>query len=133
MNSLQCSLQALEQGVAEQLLAVSIEVASQVLRQSLRVQPELLLPVIREAVAALYPHQGHPALFIHPDDAALVRTQLGEQLSHNDWRIIEDATLAPGGCRVEVGASEVDATLETRWRRVISAIGLSQEWLSARP
>jgi len=133
MNNLQHSLQTIEQDVAEQLLAVSIEVASQVLRQSLRVQPELLLPVIREAIAALYPHHGHPALFIHPDDAALVRAQLGEQLSHNNWRIIEDAALTPGGCRVEVGASEVDATLETRWRRVIEAIGVSQEWLSARP
>jgi flagellar assembly protein FliH len=133
MKGLQRSLHTLEQDVAEQLLAVSLEVASQVLRQSLRVQPELLLPVIREAIAALYPHIGHPSLFIHPDDAALVHTQLGEQLSHNNWRIVEDATITPGGCRVDVGASEVDATLDTRWRRVIEAIGVSQEWLSAKP
>ena len=103
------------------------------LRQSLRVKPELLLPVVREAVATLHPHSGHPALFAHPDDAALIRTQLGEQLAHNNWRIIDDATLSTGGCRVEVGASEVDATLETRWRRVIESIGISQEWLSGMP
>jgi flagellar assembly protein FliH len=129
LNNLQQSLQNIDQGVADQLLAVSIEIASQVLRQGLRVKPELLLPVVREAVAALSPHHGHPALFVNPDDAALIRTHLGEQLSHNNWRIIEDARLEAGGCRAEIGASEVDATLATRWRRVIEAIGVSQEWL----
>jgi hypothetical protein len=49
------------------------------------------------------------------------------------WRIIDDSTLTAGGCRVELGASEVDATLETRWRRVIEAIGVSQEWLRSLP
>jgi flagellar assembly protein FliH len=129
LNNLQQSLQCIDQEVADQLLAVSIEIASQVLRQSLRIKPELLLPVVREAVAALSPHHGHPALFVHPDDAALIRKHLGEQLSHNNWRIIEDGQLEAGGCRAEIGASEVDATLETRWRRVIEAIGVSQEWL----
>ena len=132
LKNLQKSLQGIDQDVADQLLAVSIEIASQVLRQSLRVKPELLLPVVREAVAALSPHHGHPALFVSPDDAALIRTHLGDQLAHNNWRIIEDARLEAGGCRAEIGASEVDATLATRWRRVIEAIGVSQDWLDAQ-
>ncbi len=133
MLSLQQSIKELDQHVADQLLATSVEIANQMLRQSLRVQPELLLPVVREAVAALHPHSGHPALFAHPDDVKLIRTQLGDQLAHNNWRIIEDPTLTAGGCRVELGASEVDATIETRWRRVIESIGISQEWLSDKP
>ncbi len=78
------------------MLAVAVEIASQVLRQSLRVKPELLLPVVREAVAALPMHHGHPALFMTPADAALVHTHLGEQLAHNGWRILEDSTIEPG-------------------------------------
>ena len=133
MTSLQQALGELDQQVAEQLLATAVEIASQMLRQSLRVKPELLLPVVREAIATLHPHLGHPALFAHPDDAALIRKHLGDQLTQNNWRIIEDGTLSSGGCRVELGASEVDATLETRWRRVIESIGISQEWLSDKP
>lgn len=129
MDSLQQALEAIDQGVADQLLALAIEIANQVLRQSLRVQPELLLPVVREAVTVLHPHHGQPLLFVHPDDAALVRSQLGDQLAHSNWRIVEDKALSAGGCRVELGASEVDATLETRWRRVTESIGASQEWL----
>ena len=133
VTGLQQALKELDQQVADQLLATAVEIASQMLRQSLRIKPELLIPVVREAVAALQTHAGHPALFAHPDDAELIRTLLGDQLSHNNWRIIEDATLTIGGCRVELGSSEVDATVETRWRRVIESIGISQEWLSDKP
>lgn len=133
MTSLDQSLKALDQHVADQLLATSVEIAHQMVRQSLRIKPELLLAVVKEAIAALHTHLGHPALFAHPDDAALIRSHLGDQLAHNNWRIIEDSTLTPGGCRVELGASEVDATMETRWRRVIESIGISQEWLSDKP
>lgn len=133
LDSFQQSIHQLEQGVADQLLAVAIEVANQMFRQSLRVKPELLLPIVREAVATLAPQQGHPTLSVHPQDAALVHTHLGEQLSHKQWRVIEDDTIEVGGCRVALGASEVDATLETRWRRVLEAIGISQEWLDTQP
>ncbi len=133
LASLQQSIRGLDQHVADQLLATAVEIANQVLRQSLRIKPELLLPVVREAVATLNAHLGHPAIFVHPDDAALLRAELAEQFANNNWRLIEDATLTAGGCRVELGASEVDATLETRWRRVIEAIGISQEWLADKP
>lgn len=132
LDNLQQAMSAIDQRVAEQLLTLAIEVASQVLRQSLRVQPDLLLPVVKEAVSSLHPHHGQPLLFVHPDDAAMVRGHLGEQLSHVNWRLVEDATLTPGGCRVELGASEVDATLETRWRRVVEGIGITQDWLEGK-
>lgn len=130
LDNLQQALATIDQGVADQLLVLAVEIANQVLRQSLRLQPELLLPIVREAVTTLHAHHGQPLLFVHPDDATLIRSRLGDQLSHNNWRIIDDAALTPGGCRVELGASEVDATLETRWRRVVEAIGISDEWLT---
>lgn len=132
-DNLRQQLQLLDQEVSESLLAVAIETARQVLRQSLKLRPELLLPVVREAIASLPLHHGHPALFLTPSDAALVRQHLGEQLSHNGWRILEDSSLTCGGCRIESGASEVDATLETRWRRVLEAIGTSADWLDEEP
>jgi flagellar assembly protein FliH len=129
LDNLTHAVAGIEQEIADHLLALAIEIANQVLRQSLRVQPELILPLVREAVGALHPHDGQPQLFLHPDDAMLVRERLGEHLAHGNWRIIEDSTLTAGGCRVELGAGEVDASVETRWRRVVEAIGVSPEWL----
>ena len=122
MTHLEQALREVDQRIADQLLATAVEIASQ-----------MLIPVVKEAVATLNAHSGHPALLAHPDDAELIRNQLGDQLSHNSWRIIEDATLTPGGCRVELGSSEVDATVETRWRRVLESIGISQDWLNDKP
>ena len=133
LTGVQQSIADLDQQVAEQLLATAVEIASQILRQSLQIKPELLIPVVREAITTLHPHTGHPVLLANPQDAALIRSHLGDQLAHNNWRIIEDNTLTPGGCRVELGSSEVDATLETRWRRVIESIGITQDWLSDKP
>lgn len=128
-DHLRMQLQEMDQEISEQLLAVAIEIAGQVLRQSLRIKPELLLPVVREAITTLPLHHGHPTLFLHPDDASLIRQHLGDQLNHNGWRIFEDVTIDRGGCRIESGASEVDATLQTRWRRVLDAIGTQADWL----
>lgn len=126
------NLNALDQEIAEELLSVAVEIAGQVLRQSLKIQPEMIIPVVREAVAALPLHHGHPALFLNPEDAAIVREHMSEQLNHNGWRILEDSSIETGGCRIESGASEVDATLETRWKRVLDAIGTSSEWLQSK-
>ncbi len=126
-DNLRGQLASLDQEIAEELLKVAIEIAGQVLRQTLRATPEAILPIVREATAAMPLHHSHPALYVSPSDAALIRQHLGEQLSHNGWRIIEDAGIEAGGCRAESGASEVDATLATRWKRILEAIGTSAD------
>jgi flagellar assembly protein FliH len=130
LENLEQAAGTLEQSVADQLLNTAVEIAHQVVRQSLRIRPELLLPVVREAVAALQPGSGRLVLRVHPDDVALIREHMGEQLLHNDWRIVEDPSLTRGGCRVELGASDVDATVETRWKQVIETLGLRRDWLA---
>jgi flagellar assembly protein FliH len=34
-----------------------------------------------------------------------------------------------GGCRFLTGSSEIDATLENRWRRIVAALGRDDAWL----
>jgi flagellar assembly protein FliH len=114
----------IEAQIADELLALAVDIAQQVVRSSLRVKPELIMPTVREAIAALANPHGHPVLVLNPDDAALVRQQLSEQLAHTPWRIIEDPSIERGGCRVESGGSEVNATVGSRWQRVVEQFGL---------
>lgn len=123
------AIETSEAHLADELLTLSLDIAAQVLRTSLKTNPELILPVVREAIAALVNPHGHPTLAINPDDAALIRDQLGEQLAHSGWRMIEDPQIARGGCRVENSGAEVDATLPSRWRRVIDSLGRQGDWL----
>jgi flagellar assembly protein FliH len=119
-----------DQDMAEAVLACALEVAGQLTRTVIHVQPESLLATIREALAAL-PLQHEPVtLLVAPAEAEVIREHLETQFSQDGWQIQEDPNIAPGGCRLRAGSSEVDATLNTRWRRILESIGVTQEWLA---
>lgn len=123
LKNMEEALAGLDQQVANALLDLAMETARQVVRSTIQQQPEIILPVIREAITALPLHHGTITLHLHPDDATLIREHLGDQLANNGWHLIEDADIEAGGCQLKAGASEVDATLQTRWQRVLEAIG----------
>lgn len=123
LDNFQRSLAELDQSVAEQILELGLEVARQVLQSTIQAQPEIVLPIIREALAALPIHHGHVTLHLNPADAPLVREHLGEQFAQVGTHIIENREIDPGGCLVRAGSSEVDASVATRWRHVLEAIG----------
>jgi len=43
---------------------------------------------------------------------------------------VEDEQIERGGCRVKTEASDVDATLQGRWGKVVATLGRNDEWLS---
>lgn len=129
MSALDGALGRLDEELPQSLLTLALDIAKQMLREALRIRPELVLPVIREAVNSLPQANQHPHLRLHPDDAALVRSLMGDELNHFHWKIIEDGRVERGGCRVETANSEVDASMETRWKRVLAALGREGAWL----
>jgi flagellar assembly protein FliH len=120
------SLGKLESAVADELLALAVSLAREVVRQEVAARPESLLQVVREALAQL-PHQ-HAAIYLHPEDASLLRSYLGDQLAHAGHRIHEDLKLARGDCVIEAGGTQVDATVAMRWQRVLAGLGLDTPW-----
>jgi len=129
-TALRTALDGLDQEIAEQLLDLALEVSRQVVGSALQIRRDALLPVIREALQALPLHHGSIALHAHPDDLAALGDALDELTVQNNINLVPDSGITPGGCRLKAGHSEVDATLETRWKRVIESIGSDPEkWL----
>jgi flagellar assembly protein FliH len=120
-------LAALDQAVAEEMLALATEIAREVVRQSVELKPEVVIAVVREALTHL-PLQ-HASIYLHPEDASLTRSYAGEQLSHAGHRIFENPKLARGDVVIESGGSHLDATLATRWRRVLEGLGQDSSWI----
>ena len=131
IGALENELQQIDQQVAQNLLNLALEIAKQMLQQTLKVKPDLLLGVVRKAISELPHFNQHAHLILHPTDAELVRTSMGEQLNHTGWKIFEDAQVERGGCRVETAHSQIDATLATRWKRVTSSLGQDNAWLES--
>ena len=125
-TQLEKSLGDLDFLVADELLALAVELAREVIREEITARPETLLTVVREALAQL-PHQ-HAAIYLHPDDASLLRSYMGDQLAHSGNRIHEDFKLARGDCILEAGGSQIDATVGMRWQRVLEGLGVASAW-----
>jgi flagellar assembly protein FliH len=119
-----------ESSVAEDILSLALDVAAHVLRGALSVRRELIIPVVREAMQHMPLLNVHARMLLHPEDAALVREHLGEELTHGSWKIVEESRLARGDCRIESSTTHVDATVATRWKRVAAALGRDTNWLA---
>lgn len=107
--------------VTEELLALAIEIARQMVRRELAGKREAIVDIVREALQQL--PQNHAMIHLHPDDVGLVREHLGEQLAHLGNRLVEDARVTPGGCLIDAAGSQIDATVQTRWRRIMENLG----------
>ena len=53
----------------------------------------------------------------------LVRQYLDKEPGVGLWRLLPDPEITPGGCIAETALGDIDATLETRWKRVTAALG----------
>ena len=107
----------IDQNVAQDVLDLALMLTKKIIGQSLNIRPEIIIPIVQEAIRQLPSATQHPVLILQPDDASLVRHHLGDQLSQSRWEIREDEQIEKGGCRLEANGGEIDATLETRWKR----------------
>jgi len=122
-DNFQKALATLDQDVADAVLELALAIAQQVLQQELHTRPESIIGVVRSTLNSLPMQHGNISIHLHPDDAKLLREQLGNQIAQSGWHLIDDSSVKRGGCQVRAGGSEVDATFHTRWRRVLDALG----------
>ncbi len=118
------------QVLADEILGVALEIARQMTGQLLTARPEAIVAVVQDALTRVLQPAAQATLTLHPADAAIVQAQLGETLAAGDWRIVEDQNMARGGCTLHTLASELDATVGTRWRRIAAALGQETPWLA---
>ena len=115
--------------IASDLLALALDLAKAMLKTSLAIRPELVLPIVSEAIRYLPMLQQPAVLFVHPEDALLVNEHMRDELNKAGWRVVEDMQMQRGGCRIDTASNQIDATIETRWQRLAEALGQQSAWL----
>lgn len=121
ISSLAEPLKELDEKVETELVELALLIAKQLIRRELKLDSGQVVAVVKEAVAAL-PSSSHTIkLYLHPEDAGLVKTALQLDATESDrWKIIEDPVLTRGGCRVQTENSQIDATIENRLSSIIA-------------
>jgi flagellar assembly protein FliH len=118
MQSVRDAVGQMNGAIAEELVDLSLQLAQQFLRGALHVQPERILPLVREVLGD-GPTAPAPAMLrVHQDDAELIRQVLGTELAAAGWTLVVDAAIERGGCRVQ-----------TRWAELTRALGRDTAWL----
>ena len=112
----------LDEAVEQELVKLTIAIASQLIRRELRMEPGEIVGVVREAINALPLASQKVTVNLHPDDAALVRTALKLDDNMPPWRLQENPLLSRGGCTVETEVSSIDASVESRLAAVIATV-----------
>lgn len=125
------SVAALEAQMGQALLTLALDIAGQVLRTTLAEQPEAMLAGVREVLHINPASTGAMRLWVHPADLELVRLHLADELREGGWRVVADESITRGGCRAETPYGDIDATLQTRWRRIAASLGRSVTWDAA--
>jgi flagellar assembly protein FliH len=116
--------------VAHDMLDLALDLAKAMLKTALVVNPGRVIPIVGEAIGYLPSLQQPMLLILHPGDAQLVRNGLHDDIIKAGWRIVEDAQMERGGCRVETAANQIDATAPVRWQRIAAALGKDADWLA---
>lgn len=122
-DSCASAIGSIETEMGQALIALAINIAERILRSTLAEHPEKILDLVRDIVLADLDKDAVLQLRVNPADLALVEEYLAADSNIKNWRIKGDEGIERGGCMAETALGNIDATLQTRWRRVASSLG----------
>ena len=106
--------------IEKSMVGLVEHIARQVIQRELVLDSSHIESVMREALKLLPLGVGNVRLYINPQDFEQVKAL--RERHEETWRIVEDAALQPGGCRVETEHSRIDATVETRISQIMAKL-----------
>lgn len=126
-------LDGLEFDMARTLTRVAVSIAQQVVRDELRTQPDRIARVTQEAVEAVLMSARHIVVQVNPQDQALVEQGAAEAIAARGARLVSDAAIERGGCRVLSDVGTIDARIGARWAHATSTVGVEMPWTGDDP
>lgn len=106
--------------IEKSLVDLVQHITKQVIKRELAIDSSQIEHVMRDALKLLPLGVENVRLYVNPQDFEQAKA-LRERHEEN-WRIVEDESLLPGGCRVETEHSRIDASIETRVTQVMAKL-----------
>lgn len=119
MQSLVNPYEEFDERVENEITSLAIQMSKQLIRRELKADAGQVVGVVKEALTALPSSSQNIKLFLHPEDAELVKSALSLE-DEARWEVVEDPVITRGGCRVETDVSTIDATVENRLLAIIA-------------
>lgn len=120
-----------DQQLEESMLQMVMEISRQVIQRELKTDSSQIKQVVREALKLLPLGSESVRVYVNPQDFEQIKA-LRERHEEN-WKILEDEDLLPGGCRFESVNTQINATIETRIEHIAAQILDQQRELQSQP
>ena len=114
-----------EAEIEQAVLSLSLDIASLVIRREVSIDDSLMLDIVNAGIEQLPGGYGcAKRVNLHPLDANVVRRHIADS---EDIQIVDDPTLDRGACRIESGASVINAGTNDWLHNVSVQLGLFAE------
>lgn len=119
------SLKDLDKKLATTILDLALDCARRIVAQEIAVNEQVILGIIRQAVAALPEDMGQARLRLHPDDIATVQRYADGDSRTRSWTLIADPSIERGACDIETPTARLDLSLKQRWSQLCASLGVN--------
>lgn len=111
---------ALEQSVEDEIVGLAVKLASHLVRREIERHPAVLHTAVHDCLAALGQSVRDVTIYLHPEDAALVREQQSATAGPA-YTVAVDPEIDRGDLRLASSSSLVDGSLAARCAEIIAA------------
>jgi flagellar assembly protein FliH len=122
MEALSEPFKILDEEVERELVKLAVGIAAQIIRREIKLDAGQVIVAVREAIKVLPLSSQKISLYVHPEDAELIRAVLTPEEMTPSWAIIDDPLITRGGCKVDTDVSHIDATIENRLAAVVATV-----------
>ncbi|MFB1011944.1 MAG: flagellar assembly protein FliH [Thiopseudomonas sp.] len=120
-----------DQAIEHMLLELVRHISEEVIQRELTLSSAQIGRVLREAMKLLPMDDGQVRIHVNPQDFAEIKSL--RERHEESWRILEDDSLLPGGCRIETRNSQIDASVETRLHTLTQQLLEQRRHLQSEP
>ncbi len=123
LDALDAQYEQLDARLAQAVAQTAVQLARQVLRAELTLNPAIVSHVAGEAINAVMLSARHIAVHVNPQDLPLVAEGAEEALAARGARLLADAGIERGGVFVQSDVGAIDARIAERWAQAAASMG----------
>lgn len=102
--------------IVPKLFDLALVAAEKTVGSITKVRQKQLMQTIKALVQECSMLSKPLSLHLNPSDLQWLEPLLNEQINQNEWQIVPDASIEPGGCKVFTDTNEIDACIAEQWQ-----------------
>ncbi|NCP63992.1 MAG: flagellar assembly protein FliH [Paraglaciecola sp.] len=134
ISHLQKPVSKVDKVLERELVTLAVSLARAVIRSEVKTNENLIFQALSEGLKVLPIQESSYQIYLHPEDINLIQTHFSaDEITRQAWNLIENPSMARGGCEIITQSNAVDVSIERRVRDVLDRFLLEQGLKQIKP